>query len=112
MTDIQIKHYDKTAWVELYPKTKARITELNSGKTVEAAIGELVSSLSSKVDKVSGKGLSTNDFTTTLQNKLNALPANAYTKAEVDTKIDNLTGSAIPVQSTPPAGASMWFETL
>ena len=49
MTDIQIKHYNGTAWAELFPKTKARITELNSGKTVEAAIGELVSSLSSKV---------------------------------------------------------------
>jgi hypothetical protein len=33
--------------------------------------------LSNKVDKVSGKGLSTNDFTTTLKNKLNGIEANA-----------------------------------
>lgn len=160
MTDIQIKHYNGTAWAELFPKTKARITELNSGKTVEAAIGELVSSLSSKVtieqvdaeiekiigtapaaldtlqeladalgkdpnfattvttslglkvDKVAGKGLSTNDFTTALQNKLNALPANAYTKAEVDTRINNLASSAIPVQSAEPVGATVWFQTI
>ena len=33
--------------------------------------------LSNKVDKVSGKGLSANDFTTTLKNKLNGIEANA-----------------------------------
>ena len=34
-------------------------------------------SLDDKVDKVSGKDLSTNDFTDALQTKLNALPTNA-----------------------------------
>lgn len=33
--------------------------------------------LANKVDKVSGKGLSTNDFTTTLKNKLDGIEANA-----------------------------------
>lgn len=52
-----------------------------------------------KVDKVSGKGLSTNDFTTTEKSKLASLSnyddtelrsliGNTYTKSEVDAKID------------------------
>ena len=39
-----------------------------------------------KVDKVTGKGLSTNDFTTALKTKLN----NDYTKSQIDTKISTL----------------------
>lgn len=160
MTDIQIKYFNGTNWEALFPKTKARVTELNDGKTVQVAITELLSSLSSKVtmaevdaeiekvigsapealdtlqelaaalgsdpnfattvttaignkvDKVTGKGLSTKDFTTALQTKLNGLPADVYSKAEVNTRINNLAGSAIPVQAEPPAGASVWFQTL
>lgn len=40
-------------------------------------ISQVDSLLSNKVDKVSGKGLSTNDFTTTLKNKLDGIEANA-----------------------------------
>ena len=40
-------------------------------------ISQVDTLLSNKVDKVSGKGLSTNDFTTTLKNKLNGIEANA-----------------------------------
>ena len=43
---------------------------------------ELTQGLKGKVDKVTGKGLSTNDFTTALKNKLN----NDYTKTEIDEK--------------------------
>ena len=54
-----------------------------------------------KVDKVSGKGLSTNDFTTVEKSKLASLSNyndselrslinNTYTKSEVDTKIDEV----------------------
>lgn len=160
MTDIQIKHFNGTNWEELFPKTKARLAELNDGKTVQAAVTEILSSLSSKVtmaevdaeiekvigaapealdtlqeladalgddpnfattvttainnkvDKISGKGLSTNDFTNALQGKLNNLPADAYTKAEVDTRINNLASSAIPVTSEEPVGATVWFQTI
>ena len=62
--------------------------------------------LANKVDKVNGKQLSTEDFTTTLKNKLNALPTatdlatqiqtaistaleSYYTKTETDTKLAN-----------------------
>ena len=37
-----------------------------------------------KVDKINGKGLSTNDFTNALKNKLDSLPTSFYTKAESD----------------------------
>lgn len=47
---------------------------------------ELTQGLKGKVDKVTGKGLSTNDFTTALYNKLN----NDYTKSQIDTKISAL----------------------
>lgn len=46
----------------------------------------LVSELPNKVDKVSGKDLSTNDFTNALKAKLDA----DYTKAQIDTKITAL----------------------
>jgi hypothetical protein len=41
---------------------------------IEESIAELVDG---KVDKVSGKGLSTNDFTTTLKNKLDGIASGA-----------------------------------
>ncbi len=47
---------------------------------------ELTQGLKGKVDKVTGKGLSSEDFTTALYNKLN----NDYTKAQIDTKISTL----------------------
>ena len=160
MADIQIKYHNGQEWESLFPKTKARITELNDGRTVEVAITELLTNLSSKVtmaevdaeiekiigsapealdtlqeladalgqdpnfatsvtnaisekvDKVSGKGLSTNDFTNALQTKLNNLPADVYAKTEVDTRINNLQESAIPVSVEEPTGASVWFQTL
>lgn len=147
MTDIQIKHFDGTNWEDLFPKTKATLSELNDGRTVEVAITDIISSLSSKVtieevdteiekiigtapevldtlqeladalgqdpnfattitneiskkvDKVQGKGLSTNDFTDALLGKLNNLPTSVYTKTEVDTRINNLASSVIPVST-------------
>ncbi|MGL5718492.1 MAG: Ig-like domain-containing protein [Paraclostridium sp.] len=46
------------------------------------------SALNNKVDKVSGKGLSTNDFTTVEKNKLASLQNSDVTKAYVDTELD------------------------
>lgn len=160
MTNFQIKYFNGQSWEDLFPKTKATLSELNDGRTVEVVIGEILSNLSSKVtiaevgaeiekligaapealdtlqelsaalgsdpnfattitntinkkvDKVAGKQLSTNDFTTALLGKLNNLPSSVYTKAEVDTRINNLASSAIPVSPTEPTGASVWFKTL
>lgn len=43
--------------------------------------------LNKKVLKVDGKGLSTNDYTTTEQQKLSGIPGQVYSKKEVDDKI-------------------------
>lgn len=62
---------------------------------------ETDSKVSTKVDKVNGKGLSTNDYTTTEKNKLASLSnyndsdlrtliGNTYSKSEVDAKIDEV----------------------
>lgn len=160
MTDIQIKHFDGTNWEDLFPKTKASLSELGSGKTVETAVTEILSDLASKVtlqevdeeiekvigtapealdtlqeladalgkdpnfattitsavskkvDKVQGKELSTNDFTNALLGKLNGLPTSVYSKVEVDTRINNLASSVIPVSTEEPTGATIWFEVL
>lgn len=54
------------------------------------------SQLSNKVDKVSGKGLSTNDYTTTEKNKLAGIPADAN-HTTVDAALNNT--STNPVQN-------------
>lgn len=49
-------------------------SSLSSSSTNPVQNKVIKNALDSKVDKVSGKGLSTNDFTTALKNKLSALP--------------------------------------
>ena len=126
--NIKIKHHDGTNWVELFPKTVASIVELNNGQNVQAVVTSLINDLEGKVDKVSGKQLTTNDFTNTLKNKLDGLKdhsseinnlqsnkadkSTTYTKSEVDTRINNLQANAIPVSTKEPTGASVWFQEL
>ena len=43
-----------------------------------------------KVDKQAGKGLSSNDYTSIEKNKLAGLPANAYSKTEIDTTVTQI----------------------
>ena len=50
--------------------SKAAYGDLINGLALKATISDLSSGLASKVDKVIGKGLSTNDFTTIEKNKL------------------------------------------
>ena len=47
------------------------------GQQILNAKGEWAKQLNLKVDKVEGKGLSANDFTTELKNKLNGIEAGA-----------------------------------
>lgn len=58
--------------------------------------------LSNKVDKVSGKGLSTNDYTTTDKNKVNAIPSNPkYTDTTYKAGSGlSLSGTTFSVDST------------
>ena len=52
---------------------------------VEADVAEINTELDTKVDKVSGKGLSTNDYTTTEKNKLAGISEGATKVEESDT---------------------------
>lgn len=55
--------------------------------------------LAQKVDKVAGKQLSTEDFTTALKNKLEGLPSSVYSKSEVNSllngKVDKVSGKGL-----------------
>ena len=91
--NIQIKNHNGTDWDNLYPKTKASITEMNNGKTVEQ---EITSLSSNKVDKVSGKSLSTNDYTTAEKNKLSGLKDHTNEISSLETnKVDKVTGKGL-----------------
>lgn len=63
---------------------------------VESDIDDLETNLNTKVDKVTGKGLSTNDYTTAEKNKLNLIEAEAN-KTIVDSALNPL--STNPVQN-------------
>lgn len=87
-------------------ETGAQVNKIESVVSGELAISEakelsivavaqdkvtgLADALAGKVDKETGKGLSTNDFTTPLLDKLNALPAGAQVNA-IDTVSDEFT---------------------
>lgn len=123
--NIQMRHKNGSGWDNLFPKTKASLTVLNDGTTVEQKIAQILNDLNdkitiddvqtevqkiigaapealdtleelaralgndadfaatitnqlaNKVDKVSGKGLSTNDFTDTYKSKLDGIEAGA-----------------------------------
>lgn len=83
--------YDEYVWVEggsrgeKYEKIGNTDIDLSGYATTSA----LSSGLSGKVDKVSGKGLSTNDFTTTLKNKLEGIDLSGYVQASSLTAITN-----------------------
>jgi hypothetical protein len=72
--NILIKTNNAGAWDELYPITAAGNVKTTDGSDVEVKLG-------TKVDKVSGKKLSTEDYTTTEKNKLSGIAtgANNYT---------------------------------
>jgi len=74
----------------------------------------IANQLANKVDKVEGKGLSTNDFTTALLNKLNGLPSSVYSKTEVDDKISASTSGIVtsPTEPTEPTNTDYWFQEI
>ena len=132
---IQIKHRNGETWDLLFPVTKGEHVTLSDGSTVETSFTGLETDLSDKVDKATGKGLSSNDYTnaektklsglsdhstdiTDLQSDITDLESNksdktsVYTRSEIDTKLSNVKRLAIPVQSTEPTDSDLWYETL
>lgn len=72
----------KTGWEFLGNKhvdvnLKDYYTKAEINKTIEGVEGRTTSALALKVDKVNGKQLSTNDYTTSEKNKLQGIAANA-----------------------------------
>ena len=84
--------------------TKANTSTVNALETslnnrvdaVEDDINDVETALTTKVDKVTGKGLSTNDYTTAEKNKLNGIETGAN-KTVVDASF--IANSTNPVQS-------------
>ena len=95
---IQIKNRNGSEWDSLFPVTKTSYVENENGETIDGL-------LSDKVDKVSGKGLSTNDFTTSEKTKLSNLEDHT-------SEITELTENPIPVGTTEPTDSNVWFEEL
>ena len=73
-----------------------RITGLSSGLDTESIITELTKVQSNKVDKVAGKGLSTEDYTSEEKTKLSNIEAGA-TNTVVDSALSS--SSENPVQN-------------
>lgn len=72
---------------------KTKLSELTSDSTHRTVTDTEKSSWNNKIDKVSGKGLSTNDYDNTARAKVEAIPTNPkYTDTVVDV-VDNLTTS-------------------
>ena len=95
-----------SALVDSAPTTLDTLKEIADAiQDNQGIIDSLNSAIGTKVDKVDGKGLSTNDFTTTLKNKLDAITAGA-TKVEASSTNGNIkiNGSEKTVY-THPTGA-------
>lgn len=94
----------KTTFLKLFKWNTQDDEDLNSNFDIDAAMNDnwdmidnAVSDLSgNKVDKVSGKGLSTNDYTTTEKNKLSGIASGAQVN-----KIESLTlnGNTLPISN-------------
>lgn len=67
-----------------------------SAAAMNSAIQQNTTAIAGKVDKVAGKGLSTNDYTTTEKNKLDGIEAGAN-KTVIDSTLDS--SSTNPVQN-------------
>ena len=96
--DCQLKVIDENGnVVSVYPVTKiANVDGLQTALDAKANSSDVISGLAGKVDKVTGKGLSTNDYTTTEKNKLAGIEAQAN-KTVVDSALSS--SSTNPVQN-------------
>ena len=94
-----IDHYDSTNTL-VRSKVNAEYADMlryvQNGETVELTPEEIITALSNKVDKINGKGLSTNDYTTAEKTKLDGIEDGAN-KTIVDSAMSST--STNPVQN-------------
>lgn len=84
-----------------------------AGSSNPVSSGGTYSALAGKVDKETGKALSTNDYTTAEKNKLDALPTNTELQTAFDNKQNILTFDDAPTQnSTNPVTSGGVFAAL
>lgn len=95
-TDKEVKNAVNGIIDELTATTGAEQIKAASGNSVQTELNAHASSISGKVDKVAGKGLSTNDYTTAEKNKLSGIETGAN-KTIVDSAISDT--SENPVQN-------------
>lgn len=95
-TEEQWKAINSSATIELINKisiNEENINNLNNNKLEKETFNsfklENNEALNTKVDKIEGKGLSTNDFTNELKEKLNGIEANAQVNTITGVKGDN-----------------------
>ena len=86
-----LKYFNGTDWVYVNAKATGDIAEL------QGEVSTLKTTVANKVDKISGKGLSTNDYTTTEKNKLAGL--SNYDDTEVRNLITSLTSRVTTLES-------------
>jgi len=111
--DQDLSGYATTAQVA----TKANVADMTASLATKANTADVTTSLATKVDKVSGKGLSTNDYTTAEKTKLgaitgtntgdqdlsgyatiamvNAINVNSSLTNDLTTKVDKVTGKGL-----------------
>lgn len=102
----------KDGFMSSADKTKLDSLENYDDADIQAAVGaveedisEINTELNTKVDKVTGKGLSTNDYTTTEKNKLAGISEGATKVEESDTNGNIKVDGAETVVYTHPATA-------
>lgn len=106
--NIQIKSHNGVDWDSLFPKTKASITMLSNGKTVETSINEMLISISQKatsaditteVEKVVGSAPAALDTLKELADALNNDSDFATTIANnLSNKVDKLSGKGLSTE--------------
>lgn len=81
---------EKTSWGAKYAKPSSGIPKTDLSSDVQTSLGKADTS----VQQVSGKGLSTNDFTTTLKNKLDGIASGAEVNVQSDWNVTNTSSDA------------------
>lgn len=83
-----------TGYAKLSQWTSSQTVEMDDGTTLEDKISSINTTIGNKVDKVSGKGLSTNDYTTTEKNKLAGIASGAEVNVQSDWNVTDTNSDA------------------